>query len=276
MVDTAYQAGLDWDTYRVQPVQYKSASNQMQDTSGENVDISTNMKIILCITGVVILLLFSYYVLLNIPYFDIDAVTYLSANDQPLPPSIEQTYHKEIIGTSVFSFPQRKIRRALESHPLVRQVRFSRFGRELEVVVDTAEVSIIIEEGNGAYAALADSTYIPLDADDFRFLSSQIPRVESVQADEQQMQLIGRILEDSSGDSFNDGMILPASLYFPSMDIRIDIRESVSLYRLKSVVRLVTLQYEKNRLSNIALNSKVRYDLYQEALFKEQIFGGNN
>ncbi|MGD8113527.1 MAG: hypothetical protein ACQEWA_01390 [Sphaerochaetaceae bacterium] len=90
------------------------------------------------------------------------------------------------------------------------------------------------------------------------------------------MQLIGRILEDSSGDSFNDGMILPASLYFPSMDIRIDIRESVSLYRLKSVVRLVTLQYEKNRLSNIALNSKVRYDLYQEALFKEQIFGGNN
>jgi len=273
MVDNAYQVGLDWDAYRVSP----HPIGQVQ-TQHIQKPFPLSTKIILVMVSMISVILFSYYVMINIPYFDIDEVVYHNVTFEELPPSIEQSYQAHIIGTSRFLFPEKKIMNILEGHPLIDSITVAREKGHIDVFLSIAKPSMIIQDGSGSFFAVVHSQYQRIDELDATYYESTVPTITLDESSVDQMLMIDMLLHDlSSVEEFSkESIIEPLSLHLPSYDATIILFEPISLSRLHSVLQLISLEYKKNQLTNIALNSKVRYDLYQEALFKEHIFGGNN
>ena len=283
MVDHAYQAGLDWDTYRIQtPMQeIVIPQDHVSEERVKNMSLGAIFALILC--GITLTLLFSYYVLLNVPYFDIQQVTYQSNFSQPLPPSILEQYQADVVDTSIFSFAGRKTENLLLSHPLVKEVVVKRAkGHKLNVVVETYTPTLLMvdksSEGGLSYWGAIETGFVQIEKRDFDFYQGSAMTLTVNSIDDDQLTLINQLLTEDKKFSSQEleTMLSPMVISLPSMAAEIRIKEEISYARLHYVVQLITLEYEKNHLTNIALNSKVRYDLYQDTLFKEQIFGGNN
>ncbi len=272
MIDYTYTVGIDFDAFRTMQ---KPEIVHVREVDSSTSIVQRIALFLLLFTVTAALLLF---ILTSIPYFDIQGVT-VNTEDSSLPPSLSlRGMEKKLLHSSLLSLAPERLSRELSSHPLVELAQVKRSGeRGVEVTLTLEKPEFLVSQktsgGTVEFLALAHGSFLSLTEDDYRFLSRNIPAVETdtdLPAD--QLLLLSDLISGSADIQKLSALRYDTTitLHIPRYHVSIDVKGETSLNRLHTAVQLIRLEAKRSEHEVVVERPFRWYDVSQQSLVEKQ------